>query len=83
MLQHSTMHGLYLPHEYICTCYTNKQKVTIIDNYNIFVKIKKQKPTVNMERFTGLNFHGFHNFQEYCKSFSMNICASPLYNKHF
>ena len=25
--------------------------------------------TVNVERFAGLNFHLFHGFQEYCKSF--------------
>ena len=32
--------------------------------------------TVNGERFTGLNFHVFRGFQEYCKSFSVNISAS-------
>ena len=28
--------------------------------------------SVNVERFTGLNFHTFHGSQEYRKSFSMN-----------
>ena len=32
--------------------------------------------TVNGERFAGLNFRGFHGFQEYCESFSVNISAS-------
>ena len=32
--------------------------------------------TVNEERFAGLNFRGFHGFQEYCESFSVNISAS-------
>jgi len=30
-------------------------------------------PTVNGERFTGLNFRGFCRFEEDCESFSMNI----------
>ena len=32
--------------------------------------------TINEERFAGLNFHGFHRFQEYCESFSMNLSTS-------
>ena len=32
------------------------------------------------ERFTGLNFHVFHGFQEYCESFSVNIYLQALYN---
>ena len=33
------------------------------------------KYTVNGERFAGLNFCIFHGFQEYRKSFSVNISA--------
>ena len=29
--------------------------------------------SVNMERFAGLNFHIFHGFQEYHKTFFVNI----------
>ena len=32
--------------------------------------------TVNLERFSGLNFCSFHSFQEYHKSSSMDISAS-------
>ena len=32
--------------------------------------------TVNGERFTGLNFHIFHDFQEYHESVSVNIYLS-------
>ena len=35
--------------------------------------------TINGERFTGLNFHVFHGFQEYRESFSMNI-GQALYD---
>ena len=36
--------------------------------------------TINMERFAGLNFCVFCGFQEYHKSFSMNIYIQALYN---
>ena len=42
--------------------------------------------TVNVERFAGLNFHVFHDFQDYYKSFSVNIsisCLFTLNNEHF
>ena len=38
--------------------------------------------TVNGERFAGLNFHIFCSFQEYRKSFSMDIWLFILYKFH-
>ena len=35
--------------------------------------------TTNRERFAGLNFHVFRDFQEYHESFSVNILQA-LYN---
>ena len=32
-----------------------------------------QEATVNGERFTGLNFRGFHGFQEHRESFPVNV----------
>ena len=32
--------------------------------------------TVNVERFSGLNFHSFYGFQDYRERFSITISAS-------
>ena len=41
--------------------------------------------TINWERFAGLNFYGFHGFQEYCEKFCEYKCLSLiiLTNKYF
>ena len=38
--------------------------------------------TINRERFTGLNFRGFHGFLAYCESFPMNF-QLQVSNKHW
>ena len=48
----------------------------VLDIINVMMNLKQY--TVNGERFAGLNFRVFHDFQEYRQSFSVNLV--PLFN---
>ena len=50
----------------------------LIEKYGMDPVVESTVATVKVERLAGLNIHGFHNFQEYHKSFLWIL--APLFN---